>query len=137
MNLCNGDLGKTNFAIFIKELTNNPKITFSDLYPSKTQVMPWMRNSKDIPHCRTNLEAMKEWNMLDSKIWCSKNLNAFKNKALKITRLKANFFFNCLISKGVKIITRLQLGLSHLQDHKFKHSFQDCLNPICSCGIEV
>ena len=35
------------------------------------------------------------------------------------------------------MITRLQLGLSHLRDHKFKHSFQDCLNPICSCGTEV
>ena len=35
------------------------------------------------------------------------------------------------------MITRLRLGLSHLRDHKLKHSFQDCLNPICSCGIEV
>ena len=35
------------------------------------------------------------------------------------------------------MITRLQLGLSHLRDHKFKYSFQDCLNPICSCGTEV
>ena len=26
------------------------------------------------------------------------------------------------------------LGLSHLQDHKFKHNFLDCLNPICCCG---
>ena len=32
---------------------------------------------------------------------------------------------------------RLQLGLSHLRNHKFKHSFQDCLNTICSCDIEV
>ena len=27
------------------------------------------------------------------------------------------------------------LQLSHLRFHKFKHSFQDTLNPICSCGI--
>ena len=37
----------------------------------------------------------------------------------------------------VKLITRLRLGLLHLQDHKFKHSFQDCLNPTCRCGIKV
>ena len=24
--------------------------------------------------------------------------------------------------------------LSHLSEHKFKHSFQDTLNPICNCG---
>ena len=31
-------------------------------------------------------------------------------------------------------ITRLCLGLSHLHEHKFKHSFQDCLNPLCFCN---
>ena len=35
---------------------------------------------------------------------------------------------------GLKLITKLRLGLSHLQFHKFKNSFQDTLNPICSCG---
>ena len=29
---------------------------------------------------------------------------------------------------------RLILGLSHLRKNKFKHSFQDSLNPFCSCG---
>ena len=33
-----------------------------------------------------------------------------------------------------KLITKLRLGLSHLRFHKFKHSFQDTLNPICNCG---
>ena len=28
-------------------------------------------------------------------------------------------------------------GLSHLANHKFRHNFQDCLNPICSCGQEI
>ena len=32
------------------------------------------------------------------------------------------------------MITRLCLGLSHLHEHKFKHSFQDCLNPLCFCN---
>ena len=50
---------------------------------------------------------------------------------------KANSFFNCLNPNRVKLITRLRVRLSHLRDHKGKHSFQDCLNPICSCGIEV
>ena len=50
---------------------------------------------------------------------------------------KANSFFDCLNPNRVKLITRLRLRLSHLRDHKEKHSFQDCLNPLCSCGIEV
>ena len=31
----------------------------------------------------------------------------------------------------------LCLGLSHLREHKFKHSFQDTLNPLCNCGMDV
>ena len=31
----------------------------------------------------------------------------------------------------------MRLGLSHLANHKFRHNFQDCLNPICSCGQEI
>ena len=38
---------------------------------------------------------------------------------------------------GIKLVTRLRLGLSHLREHKFKHSFQDTLNPLCNCGMDV
>ena len=27
--------------------------------------------------------------------------------------------------------------MSHLHKHKFKHNFQDCLNPICRCGLDM
>ena len=58
-------------------------------------------------------------------------------KVLKFIRLKANSFFTCLNPKGVKLITKLPLGLTHLQDLKFKHNSQGYLNPICSCGTEA
>ena len=38
---------------------------------------------------------------------------------------------------GIKFLTRLRLGLSHLNEHRFKHNFQSCLNPLCSCRLEV
>ena len=39
--------------------------------------------------------------------------------------------------EGLKLLTRMRLGLGYLADHKFRHNFQDCLNPICSCGHEI
>ena len=39
--------------------------------------------------------------------------------------------------KGVKLLTRLRLGLTLCREHKFKHSFQDSLNSICSCGNDI
>ena len=31
----------------------------------------------------------------------------------------------------------MRVGLSHLREHKFKHNFQDTLNPICNCGEDI
>ena len=31
----------------------------------------------------------------------------------------------------------MRVGLSHLREHKFKHIFQDTLNPICNCGEDI
>ena len=36
--------------------------------------------------------------------------------------------------EGLKMLTRMRLSLSYLADYKFRHNFQDCLNPICSYG---
>ena len=49
----------------------------------------------------------------------------FKKSLLKFIRPSPNSVFNCHNCKGIKYLTRLRLGLSHLREHKFKHSFQD------------
>ena len=46
-------------------------------------------------------------------------------------------FFSCCNLKGIRLITRLQLELSHLREHKFKYNFQNCLNQLCSCGLSI
>ena len=37
---------------------------------------------------------------------------------------------------GIRLLTRLRLGLSHLNEHKFRHNFAGCVNPLCSCSIK-
>ena len=37
---------------------------------------------------------------------------------------------------GIKLLTRLRLGLSHLNEHKFNHNFDDCVNPFCTCSLK-
>ena len=36
-----------------------------------------------------------------------------------------------------KLRTRLRVGLSHLRKHKFRHNFQDTIDPLCSCSPEI
>ena len=78
-----------------------------------------------------------EWNRLDSNICNSETLSIFKSKTLKFIRPTGNYIFSCHNPIGVKLLTRLRLGLSHLCEHKLKQSFQDTLNSLCSCGKEI
>ena len=61
----------------------------------------------------------------------------FKNTILKFLRPSPNSVFKCHNPQGIKFLARLRLGLSHFREPKFKHSFQDLLNPLCKCGFDV
>ena len=78
-----------------------------------------------------------EWNKLDQSIKNSTSISIFKQHLLRFIRPSGNSVFNCQNTIGVKFLTRLRLGLSHLREHKFKHSFLDTLNPICICGNDI
>ena len=78
-----------------------------------------------------------EWNNLDVNIRNSASCNFFKRVILKFTRPEPNQVFNVDSSEGLKFLTRIRLGLSHLADHKFRQNCQDCVNPVCSCGQEI
>ena len=75
-----------------------------------------------------------EWNKLDWEIKNSESIVTFKKRILSFIRPSASNTFNCHNPRGIKLLWRLRLGLSHLREHKLKHSFQDSLNPFCSCG---
>ena len=49
----------------------------------------------------------------------------------------SNSVYSCYNPRGICLITRLRLSLSQLRVYKFKHGFQDTLNPLCSCGNDV
>ena len=83
------------------------------------------------------LSTVIERNKLDANLRSAASPSAFKKNLLKFIRPSLNSVFNCLNCKGIKYLKILHLGPSHLRDHKFKHSFQDTLNPFCSCGLDV
>ena len=37
---------------------------------------------------------------------------------------------------GIKLLTRLRLGFSHLNEHKFRHNFGDTVSAMCDGGSE-
>ena len=78
-----------------------------------------------------------EWNKIEKNIRKSESFNIFKKSILKFIRPSPNRVYNCHNPKGIKLLTRLSVGLSHLREQKFKHSFQDTLNPICNCSEDI
>ena len=74
-----------------------------------------------------------EWSRLDQALRNSKSYSIFKNSLLKIGRPMPKPTFNIHNPLGLKLLTRLGLGLSHLNEHRFNHNFKDCINPLCSC----
>ena len=80
---------------------------------------------------------IKEWNNLDPHIKKSKSISIFKSNILKFKRPKPNNVYYCHNPKGIRLLTRLRLGLSHLREHELKHSFQDYLDPLCFSGNEI
>ena len=77
---------------------------------------------------------LMEWNKLDWEIKSSESIATFEKRILSFISPSANRTFNCHNPRGIKRLSRLRLGLSHLREHKSKNSFQDSLDPFCSCG---
>ena len=61
----------------------------------------------------------------------------FRKSFLKIGRLLQNSVFKVYKPLEIELLTRLRLGVSHLNKHKFKLNFYNCLNQLCSCSLEV
>ena len=124
--------------------SKSPQYLFK-LIPEKTHAYA-TRNVDNIPCFKIRHNFFKnsffpstiiEWNNLDPTLRNSKSFVDFKNSILKFIRPSPSNVFNCNSHKGIRLITRLRVGMSHLREHKFKHNFQDCLNPICSCGLDI
>ena len=67
----------------------------------------------------------------------SESITLFKRKLLSFIHPVQSSIYNIFNHEGLKFLTRLCLGLSHLNAHRFQHNFQNCLNPLCSCSLET
>ena len=57
----------------------------------------------------------------------------FKSSIRLIFTIKEDSVLAAHDKVGIKLITRLRIGFSHLNNHKFRQNFKDAINPLCSC----
>ena len=109
------------------KIINNqlPRYLFQLVPSPNTRYFP--QNSENIPQLWTKYDffknsffpsTIKEWNNLDLQIRKSKSISIFKSNILKFIRPKPNVYYYHN-PKGIKLWTRLRLGLSYLHQQKF------------------
>ena len=115
-----------------------------NLIPKCEHTIKTRNSHKPLYHCRIECfkcsffpSALSDWFNLDESIRSSESISVFKKKLLSFIRPIQSNIFNIFDPIGIILLTRLRLDLSHLNEHRFRHNFQDCLNPLCSCSLEI
>ena len=115
-----------------------------NLIPKRTLTVSTRGNRLPTFHCRTDCfrnsffpSTLNDWFNLDVEIRNSESLAIFKTKLVSFIRPVSSNVYNIFDHVGLKLLTRLRLGFSHLNEHRFRHNFQDCINPLCSCSLDI
>ena len=133
-------------SLFYKIYKDQSPLYLYNLIPANTPGKYPLQNVKEIPTIKVKHRffensffpaTITEWNHLDYSLRNAPSVNVFKKNILKFIRLGPNKFVNIYNPDGLKLLTRLRLGLSYLRSHKFNHNFSDCLKEICLCGKDI
>ena len=87
--------------------------------------LPQRFQSSFFPYC------LSKWNQLE--LQNSLTFSSFKHSLLRFIRPTASLIYNMQYSRGLKLLTRLRVGPSHLHEHKFCQNFNDTIDPISYC----
>ena len=82
-------------------------------------------------------DSINLWNDLGPDLRNTISISAFKNKISKIFRKEEKSIFGISDKLGLKWLFQLRVGLSSLNDHKFRHCFRDTPNGNCACNREL
>ena len=125
-------------CLFYKIVNNKSSSYLFDYIPSTDRIYN-TRNAVNIPRIKSKHDFFKnsyipstiiERNKLDQDIRNAESYALFRKHLLSFIRPEANNIFNVHNTKGIKLLTRLQVGFSHLKEHKFRHNF---VGAICIC----
>ena len=120
-----------NCPLYLTELLPTIKTRCYSLRSNRPRMFPKVRierfKSTFFPSCFLN------WNKLGLNIKNSSSLEIFKRALLSFNRPKPAEIYKVHHPKGLKLLTRLRLGLSHLREHTFRPNFNDTIDPFCLC----
>ena len=109
---------------------------FNQTIRTRNSHIPIFRCRKDCFKYSFFPSTLRDCFNLDDNIRNSESISVFKNSLLLFIRPVQKSIFNIRDPKGLKLLTSLRSGFSHLNEHRFRHNFENCVNPSCSCSLE-
>ena len=112
-------------CLFYKVLKNENRKYLFILVPTRRQLYV-TQNIHNIPLLNTKHNFFSncsfpstiiDWNKLDPDFRKSENFSVFKRNILNFIRPSPNSVYNCHNPRGICLITRFRLGLSHLREY--------------------
>ena len=116
-------------------LHNNTEVIYQTRSSSSTKIKPFSARTKNF-ETFFYLYCLKEWSNLSDEIRNIVSLNKFKKTILNFIGPIENSVFAIHDTNDIKLLTRLRLNFTHLNEHKFRHGFRDMIDPMCKCGKE-
>ena len=134
-------------TLFYKIMNNLTPSYTQEPIPSFRQSNYSLRNGEVIGPMRGRTERLQhsfypncisEWNKLDPEIRLAPSVAVFKTKILSKILPPPKSVLGIHDPIGLSHLSKIRVGLSKLNFHKFKHNFRDTINPLCSTndGIE-
>ena len=115
-----------------------------DLIPKYEHIIRTSCNSIPSYKFRTNClkdsffpPILNDWFNIAINIRNSESISLVKCRLLYFIRPVQNSVKNIFITKRLKSLNRIRLGLSHFHAHRFRHVFQHCLNPLFPCSLKT
>ena len=71
--------------------------------------------------------------MIETRWW---NPKYWKKTILNFIRTKQNSVYSVHGTAGLKLLTRITLSSSHLNEDKFQHSLRNTINPMCRSSFD-
>ena len=116
---------------FLPGLYSNPYSTRSNKVFNSIKARTEQYKNSFFPFC------CSQWNLLDSHLREMPSIVSFKNALTRFYRPVSSMVYNVHHPKGIIQLNRLRVGFSHLKDHKFRHNFQDTIDPFCNCSTNA
>ena len=132
------------YSFFKIKIYGKPEYLLNKIPSSQIHYSTRNADQVETYYCRTDIfknsffpYTIIEWNKLDIDIRKSKSYATFRNTLLKLGRpiQRAIYSISNPVAVGLKLLTCH--GLSHLNEHRFNHNFQNCINPLRSCSLKI